>query len=171
MKTPVAFMGVLAATVLLCGCQCPRQASPFVPPSPLAQTAKRDEGVRVEGKALWHRDKSVAVLITLRNTSTKPLLVSLVGPHDTWVASYSVAGATTGGGAAWTGFSGDGCPDPRTTLVVAPGSSAGRGQAFTIETDEHVMAISLHVKIVKYNGWQCGPVEFIETTLDLPIGP
>jgi hypothetical protein len=125
----------------------------------------------VEGTVLWHRDKKMAVLISLRNTSPEPLLVSLVGPHDTWVASYSVAGATTGAGTAWTGFSGAGCPEPWTTLVVGPGSSAGRGQELTIETDERVSTVSIHVKIIKYNSWQCGPVEFIEAVLELPTAP
>lgn len=129
----------------------------------------------MEGELLRLSDK-VVVVITLRNETSQPLMVSLSSPGgaNTWVTTYFVTGTTTGVGGGWPAGVPTDCrtPSPAYTLVIPPGGSAGRGQELgTGELGSDVRSVEVHARIMRYRSWQCAPVELIEKTLSLRLAP
>lgn len=128
----------------------------------------------MEGELLRVSDK-VVVVITLRNETSQPLMVSLSSPGgaNTWVTTYFVTGTKTGVGGGWPAGVPTDCrtPSPAYTLVIPPGGSAGRGQELgTGELGSDVQSVEVHARIMRYRSWQCAPVELIEKTLSLHLG-
>jgi hypothetical protein len=146
---------------------------PVAPVEPVPSPRVEGEQVRVEGELLRVVDK-VVVVITLRNETAQPLMVSLASPGgvSTWVTTYFVVGSTTGAGGGWPGGVPVGCrtTSPPYTLVIPPGGSVGRGQELgTGELGSDAQTIEVHARIMQYRSWQCAPVDFIEKTLRLSL--
>jgi hypothetical protein len=154
--------------LLLCLCGCARGFAVPPPPVvaiPIAPAVTGNDKVRVEGQ-LIQSDGKLAILVTLRNDSAEPVMVSLSGPtgRNTWILSYLLIGTAMGTGGGSPGGAPVDCrtPSPSYTLVIPPGGAVGRREELSTAPASDLQKVQVEVRIERYRSWGCAPVTFIE---------